>query len=52
MGKQVGNTTVIPACKYNTGVGCYKADKCDKCGWNPAVTKRRKERRAKAYAVQ
>lgn len=53
MGKQPGNIAVIPDCRYNKGVGCYQAgDKCQKCGWNPAVTKSRKERRVKEYAVQ
>lgn len=29
-------------CKYNDGVACSDA-KCDKCGWNPEVAKKRQE---------
>ncbi len=28
-------------CKYNSGVTCAN-EKCDKCGWNPAVEELRK----------
>ena len=30
-------------CKYNLAVACETAD-CDRCGWNPEVTSRRKAR--------
>lgn len=33
---------VVMVCKYKEGVDCLK-EKCDKCGWNPEVEKRRKE---------
>lgn len=33
---------VVVVCKYNEGVDCLN-EKCDKCGWNPEVEKRRKE---------
>ena len=29
-------------CKYNEGVGC-DIQRCENCGWNPEVEKRRKE---------
>lgn len=29
-------------CKYNEGVGC-DIQRCENCGWNPVVEKRRKE---------
>ena len=29
-------------CKYNEGVSCFDG-KCEKCGWNPEVAKRRSE---------
>ena len=29
-------------CKYNEGVECFVA-KCEKCGWNPEVAKKRSE---------
>ena len=29
-------------CQYNEGVTCF-APKCESCGWNPAVAKKRKE---------
>lgn len=28
-------------CKHNSGVNCYDQTKCDKCGWNPEVSKMR-----------
>ena len=31
------------ACKYNDGVLCANP-KCEKCGWNPIVEKKRKEK--------
>lgn len=34
-------------CKFRPhGVQCYEADKahCDKCGWNPEVEEKRKEK--------
>lgn len=30
------------ACKYNSGV-CCNEEKCDSCGWNPAVAAKRLE---------
>lgn len=30
-------------CLYNEGVQCMKP-KCDRCGWNPVVEQKRKER--------
>lgn len=33
-----------PPCKFNpTGVVCESRNKCEKCGWNPAVEHRRKQ---------
>lgn len=31
-------------CRYNSGVICYIALNCAKCGWCPAVSERRKEK--------
>lgn len=31
-------------CLYNVGVNCGNHANCDKCGWNPAVEKARKEK--------
>lgn len=31
-------------CKFNEGVGCYKQDRCAKCGFNPDVYAVRVER--------
>lgn len=37
-----------PACQHNVGVDCSLQQKrCDTCGWNPAVAKKRL---AKYYA--
>ena len=30
-------------CQYNDGVECGSHIYCEKCGWNPAVSARRKE---------
>lgn len=33
-----------PPCKFNpAGVVCESRNKCEKCGWNPAVEHRRKQ---------
>ena len=44
MGKHsVRSKKILPPCKYNSGVHCpMDGRRCDKCGWNPAVAKRRK----------
>lgn len=35
----------VPPCRFVAMVECGRADrKCDKCGWNPAVTAERKRR--------
>lgn len=31
-------------CKFNFFVDCGEQDKCDKCGWNPEVYKKRIEK--------
>ena len=34
-----------PGCPHNEGVACaLKRKVCHRCGWNPQVAKRRKER--------
>lgn len=39
-------TSDMNSCQYVEGVRCEKAGaKCKKCGWNPAVAKRRQEKR-------
>lgn len=30
------------ACKFNIGISCIE-EKCENCGWNPAVAEKRKE---------
>ena len=35
-------------CLYNEGVAC-SAQKCSKCGWNPEVEKKRKEKLEKEH---
>lgn len=31
-------------CRFNKGVMCEMRSKCNKCGWNPAVSERRLEK--------
>ena len=31
-------------CKHNRGINCFGGADCKKCGWNPTVTEKRKER--------
>ena len=31
-------------CKHNRRINCVSGADCNKCGWNPAVTEKRKER--------
>ena len=42
------------SCKYNTGIMCDCDDTCDcsKCGWNPKVEKRRRERIELKYHLE
>ncbi len=38
------------SCVHNIGVECYKKNKCDKCGWNPQIAEKRKEKAQAKYA--
>lgn len=35
---------LIGECKYQVGVDCDACSVCEKCGWNPEVDERRKEK--------
>lgn len=37
----MGNKVAAKKCPYNVGVGCTDTSKCETCGFNPAVSKRR-----------
>lgn len=34
----------LPDCEFNKYVGCADCMTCDKCGWNPEVEQRRKNK--------
>lgn len=42
--------TTVSACTYNSGVDCLDAGRdefCARCGWNPEVARKRREKRLK-----
>jgi hypothetical protein len=36
-------------CKHNKHINCDEPWKCDNCGWNPAVNKKRKDLLREVY---
>lgn len=48
-----GETTLYKySCKYNEGVGCAPVGRnCEKCGWNPKVSKARLEKFCKEHRI-
>lgn len=36
-------------CKHNEHINCDETWKCDNCGWNPAVNKKRKDLLREVY---
>lgn len=30
-------------CQYSSGIECEQQDRCNRCGWNPAVDAKRRE---------
>lgn len=40
-------------CAFNYGVTCFEHLGCERCGWNPTVSEKRREKARKKYeAVQ
>ena len=49
----MNTTPLLPLCKHNGGVECPKFQrKCETCGWNPDVIKKRKEEVRKKRAAE